>query len=317
MQIHHSPIKLDPDLKNGVVVLGNFDGVHRGHQAVIGQARELADSLKAPLLVLTFEPHPRSFFGRNEGGPFRLTDLRNKAHYIEALAVDGLVVMAFNADLAAMTAEDFIDRILREDLGAQHVVVGYDFCFGKGRTGTPDLIRSHGNIPVTTIDPEASHDGIIYSSTRIRDYLRRGNPGQAAALLGRPFEVEGTVEKGQQLGRTIGFPTANLDLGDLVRPADGIYAVRAGFEASPGEGTSWHDGAGYFGRRPTVNGDSELFETFVFDFDGDLYGKYLRVALIEFVRADKKFPDIDAMKDQIAHDCLVARRILQTRAAGG
>lgn len=316
MRILHHVSETPADLKAGIVVLGNFDGVHRGHQAVIGQAAEIAEAAGGPLLVVTFEPHPRRFFAPNEA-PFRLTDLRNKAHHLAALGVDALVVLSFNAELAGMTAEAFIDDILVSGLGAAHVVVGYDFCFGKGRAGTPDLIRKHGGIPVTAVDPRATHDGIIYSSTRIRDYLRRGNPGQAAALLGRPFEIEGRVEKGQQLGRTIGFPTANLDLGEYLRPAVGIYAVRCGVESQDQSSVTWYNGAGYYGNRPTVDGTGELFEAFLFDFKGDLYGRYLRVALIEFIRPDKKFDGLEDLQKQIQHDCAVARRILQTRAAGG
>lgn len=316
MRILHHVSDTPDDLKSGVVVLGNFDGVHRGHQEVIGQAAEKADAAGAPLLVVTFEPHPRRYFAPNEP-PFRLTDLRNKAHHLAALGVDALVVLSFNAELAGMTAEAFVDDILVSGLGAGHVVVGYDFCFGKGRTGTPALIRDRGGIDVMTVDPRATHDGIIYSSTRIRDYLRRGNPGQAAALLGRPFEIEGRVEKGQQLGRTIGFPTANLDLGEYLRPAVGIYAVRCGVEAQDQSTVTWYNGAGYYGNRPTVDGTGELFEAFLFDFQGDLYGRYLRVALIEFIRPDKKFDGLDDLQKQIQHDCAVARRILQTRAAGG
>ena len=316
MRIIHHVAETPPDLRKGVVVLGNFDGVHRGHQSVIGRAREIADNASAPLLVMTFEPHPRRYFMPSEP-PFRLTDLRNKAHHLAALGVDALVVLSFNKELAGTSADAFVDDILVKGLDAVHVVVGYDFCFGKGRTGTPDLMRERGGFQVTTIEPVASHDGIIYSSTRIRDYLRRGNPGQASALLGRPFEVEGRVEPGQKLGRTIGFPTANLDLSDYLRPANGIYAVRCGIESQDQTTVDWYDGAGYFGKRPTVNGESELFEAFLFDFEGDLYGRYLRVALIEFIRPDRKFPDVDAMAAQIQHDCQVARRILQTRAAGG
>ena len=316
MRIVHHVAETPPDLKDGVVVLGNFDGVHRGHQSVIGQAREIADARSVPLLVMTFEPHPRRYFGPT-APPFRLTDLRNKAHHLAALGVDALVVLSFNQELAATTAESFVDDILIQGLAASHVVVGYDFCFGKGRTGTPALIQERGGIAVTTVQPVASHDGVIYSSTRIRDYLRRGNPGQAAALLGRPFEIEGRVEPGQKLGRTIGFPTANVDLGDILRPAEGIYAVRCGVESRDQTRVDWYDGAGYYGNRPTVSGEGHLFEAFLFDFDDDLYGRYLRIALIEFIRSDRAFPDVDAMSEQIAHDCQVARRILQTRAAGG
>lgn len=305
-----------PDaLRGGVVAIGNFDGVHRGHQILIGQATAEAARTKSPTGVLTFEPHPRRLFKPDEA-PFGLTPTHNKAHHIEALGVDYMAVLEFSAQTAAMSAEEFIDRILIEGLGASHIVIGYDFCFGKGRKGTPDLLRTHGGFDVTVIDPAATHDGIIYSSTRIRDALRRGNPGQAMALLGRPFEIEARVEPGEQLGRTIGFPTANLALGDYLRPAVGIYAVRCGLVDENTGATTWYDGAGYYGDRPTVDGKGELFEAFLFDFDGDIYGRYLRVALIEYVREDKKFESIEALRDQIAIDCQTARRILKTRAAG-
>ncbi len=303
------------ELRSGVVAIGNFDGVHRGHQLLIGKATEQAAMRGRPTGVLTFEPHPRRFFKPDEP-PFGLTPTHNKAHHIEALGVDYMSVLEFTAETAAMTAEDFIDRVLVDGLGASHIVIGYDFCFGKGRKGTPDLLRTHGGFDVTVIDPAATHDGIIYSSTRIRDALRRGNPGQAMALLGRPYEIEARVEPGEKLGRTIGFPTANLSLGDFLRPAIGIYAVRCGLVDEDTGDTTWYDGAGYYGDRPTVDGTGELFEAFLFDFDGDLYGRYLRVALIEYVREDKKFDSVDAMRDQIAADCKIARRILKTRAAG-
>ncbi len=306
-----------PDaLRGGVVVLGNFDGVHRGHQIVIGEAADHAAAQSAPLLVLSFEPHPRQYFAP-DSEPFRLTDLRNKAHHLEALGVDGLVVLDFDAGLAGTSAEDFIQDILVAGLGAARVVIGYDFCFGKGRKGTPAMMKSTGAFDVTTIDPAATHDGVIYSSTRIRDYLRRGNPAQAAALLGRPFEIEGRVQPGQQLGRTIGFPTANLKLGEILRPAIGIYAIRCGVESEDGSQTTWHDGAGYYGARPTVDGKDALFGAFLFDFDSDIYGRFLRVALIEYIRSDRKFDSLEDMQAQIAHDSDAARRILRSRAAGG
>ena len=303
------------DLRGGVVAIGNFDGVHRGHQLLIGKATAAAAENGCPVGVLTFEPHPRRFFKPDEP-PFGLTPTHNKAHHNEALGVDYMAVQSFTAETAGMTAEEFIDNVLIAGLGASHIVIGYDFCFGKGRKGTPDLLRTHGGFDVTVIDPAATHDGIIYSSTRIRDALKRGNPGQAMALLGRPFEIEARVEPGEQLGRTIGFPTANLSLNDYLRPAIGIYAVRCGvLDEETGE-TTWYDGAGYYGDRPTVDGKNEMFEAFLFDFSGDLYGKYLRVALIEYVREDKKFDSIEELRDQIVIDCQSARRILNTRAAG-
>lgn len=306
---------LSSDLKGGVVAIGNFDGVHRGHQLLIGQATAEAAKQDRPTGILTFEPHPRRFF-KPDDQPFGLTPTHNKAHHIEALGIDYMAVLEFTGDTAGMSAEEFIDDILIAGLGASHIVIGYDFCFGKGRKGTPELLRTHGGFEVTVIDPAATHDGIIYSSTRIRDALRRGNPGQASALLGRPFEIEARVEPGQKLGRTIGFPTANLALGDYLRPAIGIYAVRCGVVDEETGDTSWFDGAGYYGDRPTVDGTGELFEAYLFDFNGDLYGRYLRVALIEYVREDKKFESIDALREQIAIDCQTARRILKTRAAG-
>lgn len=313
MQIVRDKEALPQDLRNGVVVIGNFDGVHRGHQAVIGQAQDIAEAEGRPLVVLTFEPHPRSYF-RPDDPPFRLTPFGNKAHHIEALEVDGLVALGFDADLAETTAEDFVHKILLEQLGAAHVVVGYDFCFGKGRTGTPDKIEEWGGIDVTKVSPVASADEEIYSSTIIRNYLRQGKPGHAAALLGRPFEFEGAVNSGAQLGRSIGFPTANVDLDDYLRPLYGVYAVRLGIEEDGHP--VWYDAVANLGKRPTVDGLQELLEVHVFDFDRDIYGQVVRVALIEFIRPEMKFDGLDALKAQIADDCHVAQRIHHTRAAG-
>lgn len=314
MQIIRDRKNIPSSAKGGVVVIGNFDGVHRGHQAVIGQAADLAEAASVPLVVLTFEPHPRSYF-RADDPPFRLTPFQNKAHHLEALEVSALVALDFDAELAGMVAEDFVAEILVNGLAAAHVVVGYDFCFGKGRAGTPDKLREWGGFPVTTVQPVASADEEIYSSTQIRDYLRTGQPGHAAALLGRPFEIEGTVNTGRQLGRTIGFPTANVGLDDYLRPLYGVYAVRLGLEQADGH-VEWHDAIANLGNRPTVDGVQEQLEVHVFDFDQDLYGKVVRVALIEFIRPERKFDGLDALKAQIEDDCHIARRILHTRAAG-
>ena len=304
---------LPAEMKGGVVVIGNFDGVHRGHQAVIGEAWELAQSMGSPLVVMTFEPHPRSYF-RPEEPPFSLTPFANKAHHIEALGVDCLLALEFGSELAGMSAEDFVSRILVEQLGARHVVVGYDFCFGKGRTGTPDKMREWGGFEVTAVEPVVSADEVVFSSTNVRDYLRDGMPGHAAALLGRPFEIEGPVQKGDQVGRTIGFPTANVKLADYLRPLYGVYAVRLGLEE--GGDVVWHDAIANLGKRPTVDGLRELLEVHLFDFDQDLYDRIVRVALIEFIRPEMRFDGLEALKAQIADDCHVAQRILQTRAAG-
>lgn len=314
------PSELPCELRGGVVVLGNFDGVHRGHQTVIAQGAARARDAAVPLLVLSFEPHPRQYFNP-DAPPFRLTDQRNKAHHLEALGVDGLVVLQFDASLAGMTAEQFIEQILINALAPLCVVVGYDFCFGKGRKGTPELLQEMGrgkdSFDVLTVSPvHQDAEGEVYSSTLIRDCLRQGDPARAKDLLGHPFEIEARVQKGQQLGRTIDFPTVNLELGDFLRPAIGIYAVRVGVVEEDASGmlgdTVWYDGAGYYGARPTVDGEGELFEAFIFDFNEDLYGRIVRVALIDFIRGDQKFETLEEMKAQIARDCDAARRVLTT-----
>ncbi|MDX1738495.1 MAG: bifunctional riboflavin kinase/FAD synthetase [Alphaproteobacteria bacterium] len=308
---------LPDDHRNGVVVLGNFDGVHRGHQAVIGMAAGIAKQLDAPLQVMTFEPHPRQFFNPDQE-PFRLTPMRNKVHHLEALDVASLYVVSFDEKFASLSDEEFLHQVLVEGLGARHVVVGYDFCFGKGRSGNVQTMAEYGRLKggfeVTVVDAQSSADEVVYSSTVIRKYLREGQPGQAAAILGRPFEIEAHVNKGAQIGRTIGFPTANLSLGEYIRPKYGVYAVRVGIELQ-GD-VVWHDGVANLGKRPTVDGLTELLEVHIFDFASDLYGKAVRVALIEFVRAEQKFNGLDELKAQIEIDSETARRILQTRAAG-
>ncbi len=308
--------KISDDVRGGVIVLGNFDGVHRGHQSVIGRGAEIADDLAVPLVVVTFEPHPRSFF-RPHDPPFRLTPLRNKARQIEALGVDALVTLTFDDALSRIEAVDFVRDVLVDGLGARHVVVGEDFRFGRQRGGDAALLNTEGakgGFEVTRIAAVASADAEIYSSSHIRENIMTGKPAHAAAMLGRPFEIEGIVEHGEKRGRELGFPTANIDIGGYVHPALGVYAVRAAID--PDGEPEWLDGVAYFGDRPTVNGKGLLLEINLFDFDGDLYGKNMRVALIEFLRGDYKFDGLDALKAQIAEDDVTARRILRVRAAG-
>jgi riboflavin kinase/FMN adenylyltransferase len=305
------------DAQGGVVVLGNFDGVHRGHQAVIGAAAEDAARLGAPLVVVTFEPHPRRFF-RPDEPPFRLTPFRIKVIQLDALGVDVLLVLRFDLAMSQMAAEDFARTALLDSLKPRQITIGYDFHFGHQRRGNPALLQrlvgAGGGCAVKVVEPVASADGEVYSSTRIREYLAGGRPGHAAALLGRPFEIEGRVLRGDRRGRTIGFPTANLDLGPYLRPAYGVYAVRAGL--GDGEAPEWFDGVANLGVRPTVDGSRLLLETHLFGFDRDIYGQHLRIGLIEFIRAERRFAGLDALRAQIAEDCGAARRILRTRAAG-
>jgi riboflavin kinase/FMN adenylyltransferase len=315
MRVHRHYDRLPASDRGSVVAIGNFDGVHRGHQAVVSEAKRIAAKLGAPTSVLTFEPHPRSFFRPNDP-PFRLTPMRLKARALEALDVDLLFVVRFDAEFASFSAERFVAEVLgKAGLAAKHVVTGYDFVFGKGRAGNAVLLerlaKEHG-YDYTALSPVAAESGEIYSSTQIRAYLQQGKPKHAARLLGRPWEIEGRVETGQQRGRTIGFPTANVRLTDVLQPAHGVYAVRAGIDQ--GANTQWFDGVANFGSRPTVDGKNVWLEIHLFDFDGDLYGKHLRVAFMDFLRAELKFASFDALKEQIAKDSQAARELLRAKA---
>ena len=309
---HYSEVPVEA--RGAVVALGNFDGVHRGHQAVIGEAARIARASRAPLAALTFEPHPRELFLPDQP-PFRLTPLRTKVRQLEAAGVDYLFVLHFDAELARKSAEAFVVEVLGEGLEAAHIVVGYDFVFGHQRRGNAALLRDMSGpqgFGVTSVEPAMSECGEVFSSTRIREHLRAGRPLKAGILLGRPWEIEGRVEHGDARGRLLGFPTANLALGDYMQPALGVYAVKAGIDE--GRGTVWHDGVANLGRRPTIGGERVQLEVHLFDFAGDLYGRHLRVALIDFLRGEKKFDGLESLKAQIAADSEQARRLLAAYA---
>ena len=311
---HFSPFP--DDARGAVMSLGNFDGVHRGHQAVISRSAAVARAERRPHGVVTFEPHPRTLF-RPDDPPFRLTPLRVKAHQLDALGVKLMVTLHFDAEFAERSAENFVTEVLHQGLGIGHVVTGYDFVFGKGRAGDAGLLQKMGGelgFGVTIVPPVASEAGAVFSATRIRELLVAAQPKEAAALLGRPWEIDGRVEKGDQRGRTIGFPTANVALGDYLRPAPGVYAVRAGIER--GSSIEWHDAVANIGTRPTVNGTDLRLEVHLFDFDGDLYGLHLRVALIDWIRAERKFSGLDELKTQIARDAATARGLHLTHRSG-
>jgi riboflavin kinase/FMN adenylyltransferase len=295
------------ELAGAVLALGNFDGVHRGHRAVIARARAVAERPRAPLGVLTFEPHPRSLF-QPAAPPFRLTPFRSKARHLAALGLDLLVVTRFDRAMSLKLSQDFVIDVLVEGLRAKHLVVGYDFVFGHKRGGTPQVLAQMAEMEgfdLTVVEPVADGSD-IFSSTLIRQHLAEGRPRAAAELLGHWWEVEGRVRLGFQRGRTIGFPTANLGLADYIRPAFGVYAVRAQL-AGTGQ---WIDGAANLGRRPTVGGESENLEVHLFDYAGDLYGKWLRVQLVEHIRPERKFSTFDELKAQIARDSATARELL-------
>jgi riboflavin kinase/FMN adenylyltransferase len=310
MRLFRSYLHLPDTARGAVMVLGNFDGLHRGHQALIARGRSLADELGVPLGVLTFEPHPRSVF-HPDGRPFRLTPFRIKERQLEALGLDLLVVAHFDDDFRRHSAEWFIQEVLIDGVELRHAVAGDDFRFGCARTGDVALLEGWGRragFGVTILGPVTDPSGLAFSSTRVRDALIGGRPREAAHVLGRPWEIEGRVEQGDRLGRTLGFPTANLGLGDYLRPAFGVYAVRAGVDG--GHQMHWHHGVANLGHRPTVGGVVERLEVHLFDFAEDLYGRHLRVQLIEFLRPEQRFAGLEALKAQIAHDAAAARRVL-------
>jgi len=302
---HHTEIPVEA--RGAVVALGNFDGLHLGHQKVIGEALRLAAELDAPCGVLTFEPHPRAYFQPDKPA-FRLTPFRIKLRQLDAIGVDYLYLLSFDRAMAERSPESFIVEVLGQGLEPIHLVVGYDFVFGKGRSGNAamlgDLGRAAG-FAVTSVPAAADAEGVVYSSTKVRERLAAGDPLGAARILGRPWEIEGRVESGDKRGRLLGFPTANVAIGGYLQPALGVYAVKAGIDE--GRGTRWLDGVANLGRRPTVGGTRVQLETHLFDFAGDLYGRHLRVALIDFIRPERKFDGLEALKAQITADSAEAR----------
>jgi len=310
MRIYRHFDAIAPEHKGGVIAIGNFDGVHRGHRAVIDEAGRIAKEKGAPWGVLTFEPHPRMMF-TPEAPPFRLTPFVDKARIIEELGVDFMLVLHFDRALSQQPAGDFVAKVLVEGIQARHIVSGFDFVFGHQRQGTAQFLEAEGRkygFGTTGAGKVVDEDGVVISSTRIRDYLAEGKPREAARLLGRPFEIAGRVSGGDQRGRTIGFPTANLMLAATTQPAFGVYAIRAGIETE--ETTVWHDGVANLGYRPTFGGTTPVLETHIFDFADDIYGKHLRVALIEFLRPERKFDGIAALTEQIRKDSDQARALL-------
>jgi riboflavin kinase / FMN adenylyltransferase len=293
-------------LRGAVFAMGNFDGVHRGHQAVIATARERAADLAKPAAVLTFEPHPRVFF--HPGEPlFRLTDERAKLRLLASTGLDGAAVLTFDAALASMTAEDFVARILLERLAASAVVIGFNFHFGKNRAGSPEFLSEQGREHGFAVDVVAPFrlDGRPVSSGPIRDALAAGHPREAARLLGFPWFASGAVAHGDKRGRALGFPTANLQLDPACRLRHGIYAVRAGF------GGRRYGGVASFGRRPMFDTGAVLLEVFLFDFSGDLYGRAIDVAFIDWIREEKTFSSVEKLVSSMNEDSAKARAALQ------
>jgi riboflavin kinase/FMN adenylyltransferase len=299
---------LPRDLRGGVVAIGNFDGVHRGHQAVLGRALDEARATGVAALVLTFEPHPRVVF-RPEQPVARITPAPMRARLLDLFGFDAVVEQNFTRDFADNSAEEFVSRILVDGLAIRHVVIGFDFHFGKKRQGGPAYLIDAGKrlgFGVTLVDAFRDEGAEIVSSSAIRTLLSTGDVAEAAGLLGYRYTVRGEVIHGKKLGRTLGYPTANMALADGSALRHGIYAVRLRRKDGP-----CLDGVASFGRRPTVDSDgAPLLETFVFDFDGDLYGETCDISFFGFLRGEEKFDSLDALMVQMKRDEAEARALL-------
>ncbi len=306
MQVFESYTNLPESAQGCVVVIGNFDGVHRGHQALLDRARNLANELKKPLGVLTFEPHPRVLF-RPDEPPFRITPMSLKHERLAASHVDYVFSLPFDWDFASQSADAFVQNILINGLRAAHVIVGFDFKFGQLRKGTPQTIIDVG-LDVTIIDEVRAEQDAELSSSRVRQLLRHGKIEQANAVLGWDWEIRGTVFKGDQRGRELGFPTANIRLLDTVHPAYGIYAVFARIEGED----EWHMGASNIGIRPMFEVSVAQVETYVFDFNREIYDRTIHVRPVKRLRGEAKFDSLESLITQMNADCEQARDILKT-----
>lgn len=306
MQIHQDWQWLDPKARGASVAMGNFDGVHLGHQSVIDLARG-----KGPLGVITFEPHPRQVFAP-AAPPFRLMNAESRANRLAKLGVDHLYQIQFNRALAGLTPEEFAQKVLAEGLGIKHIVVGGDFCFGAGRAGTANDLKSLGERFgfEATIAPLLQIADQEVSSTAIRNALAEGRPRDAAAMLGHLHRIEGEVIHGEKRGRELGFPTANMALTGLHLPKFGVYAARVDVLSGPQAGS--YLGAASLGVRPMFGGEVPNLETYLLDFKGDLYGHHLSVALVDYLRPEMKFNGLEALIQQMNADCDQARKILST-----
>jgi riboflavin kinase/FMN adenylyltransferase len=306
---HYSDIL--EECRHAVVALGNFDGVHKGHQALIAQARDIARRSGAIVGVLAFEPHPQEFF-HPQAECFRLTPFRTKARLVAQNGADVLYALAFDAEMARKTAEQFVRNVLVEGLGVRAVVVGADFQFGKGRTGNVALLGEFGKslgFAVDVFAPVIARGSQKISSTEVREALKAGNPERAAELLGHWWTIEARVEQGDGRGRLLGFPTANMRLDGYLKPAFGIYSVRATLIENE-KPVATYDGVANLGVRPMFEANAPLLETYLFDFSGDLYGRHLAVELVAYLRPERKFESLEKLKDQMTQDCLKARASL-------
>jgi riboflavin kinase/FMN adenylyltransferase len=306
MKVLHGWKNLAPEDRGAAVALGNFDGLHLGHRQVISEARVAAEAIEAPLGVISFEPHARMHF-EPDAPPFRLMTPRQLARTIEGLGADRLYLLPFGVEMASFSDQDFVKQVLVAGLGVRHVAVGFDVTFGKGRTGDPEAMRRYGEafgFSVSVAQRVENKAGKI-SSSAAREALREGRPDIAAAILGRPFAIEGVVQKGRQLGRTLGFPTANVPLRDYVAPKFGVYATRTRLADGRIIG-----GVANIGINPTTGVVEPRLEVWLFDFDEDIYGERIETELVAFLRPEEKFLSVEAMVDQIHLDVRQAQSSL-------
>jgi riboflavin kinase / FMN adenylyltransferase len=305
MDVFSTLENLPAGARGAVVAIGNFDGVHRGHQALLARAQAIARAQGVKFAVLTFDPHPRSLF-QPDAPPFCITPPALKAQRLEGFGVDLLFTLRFDWDFAGQSAQDFIQDILKTALAAEHVVVGYDFKFGQFRKGAPEDIQADG-IPVTVVDEVADEDEGEVSSSRVRQYIRHGQVESANAVLGWDWEMRGLVVKGDQRGRELGFPTANFAMEDIVHPAYGVYAARVQIEGED----LWRPAAVNIGIRPMFELKTAQVESYILDFSGDLYGRLLRVRPVRHLRSEAKFATLEDLITQMNKDCEAAREILK------
>lgn len=309
MRIHHHWQGLPADARGASVAMGNFDGVHLGHLSVIDRARQSRNEGAAPLGVVTFEPHPRQVFAP-DSAPFRLMNAEARANRLAKLGVAELYELPFDANLYGLSPAEFARQVLAEGLGVSHVVVGADFRFGKGRTGTAQDLATLGKDLgfAVTIAPLLSIDGTEISSTAIRQALAEGRPRAAAAMLGHWHRIDGEVIHGEKRGRQLGYPTANMSVAGMHLPRLGVYAVKADVLTGPQAGA--YMGAASLGVRPMFGVNQPNLETFLFDFTGDLYGQHLSIGFVDYLRPEMKFDGLPALITQMEADCTKAREIL-------
>jgi riboflavin kinase / FMN adenylyltransferase len=312
MQIVRDWRGLPDALKGAAVAVGAFDGVHRGHQAVIAGAKAATDRLGAPLGVVSFDPHPRRWF-QPDAAPFGLMTADQMAEALAPLGVDILYLLPFDAEMAGMSDSGFAERVLAQGLGIRHAGVGFDFTFGKGRSGSPEALRTYGErlgFTVSVAERLDDADGLKLSSSAVREALKAGDMARAAAILGRPFAIRGEVIHGDKRGRTIGVPTANIELNGYMRPAYGVYAVRTRLPDG-----RVIDGVASLGVRPMYALEMPLLEVWLFDFDEEIYGQTVDTQLIAWLRGEEKFDGLEALKVQIDADAKAARAALAVQGS--